>query len=559
MFGRLKHTLPSRRWVGPMLASALLAACLLVADALALLPDAKAAQAPAERRIAMVIGNSTYRDLPLNNPANDARLISANLRKLGFEVNEHLNLGVRDFRRVLRDFARRVQEDDAVAVLYYAGHGVQIDGRNYLLPVDINLRDEEEVKDESVDIDELYISRLERARSKARIVILDACRDNPFRGRTRNIRASGGLAEMSARGTLIAFSSAPGAAAEDGPPGSHSVYTRHLADEMAIEGIEVEQMFKNVRVKVLRDTNQRQVPWVNTSLTVDFSFNPGTAINAADFVRQERIQRLEAELEQTRRALEKAELAAAAPAVAGVARPQAQARRTGDDAAPTPDPGLQSAGAPAPTVVVPAVAPNAIAGTRPDSAYAAAGTPASISREGEAGRLHAQIDSIRYALNQAIARYARQEGLVQRGRAAAATLGPAREQVEVLEIQLRSATQALAEVQGRPATVRVDAGAPSEEFQRLKAQLESTRRALEEARGAPVDAAATAIGDSSRPAYPPPVSARGERLVTERGTSTRTTAGRERTARCAELLHRASMGDELNAEEETLIHQECKK
>jgi hypothetical protein len=97
---------------------------------------------------------------------------------------------------------RRVQEDDAIAVLYYAGHGVQIDGRNYLLPVDINLRDQEEVKDESVDIEELFLSRIEKARSHPRIVILDACRDNPFAGKTRNIRSAGGLAEMGARGTL---------------------------------------------------------------------------------------------------------------------------------------------------------------------------------------------------------------------------------------------------------------------------------------------------------------------------------------------------------------------
>jgi uncharacterized caspase-like protein len=229
-----------------------------------------------EKRVALVVGNAKYPSLPLSNPENDARLVSATLRKLGFEVLEHTNLGVREFRRVLREFARRIQDQDGVSVFYYAGHGVQIDGRNYLLPVDVNLRDEEEVKDESVDLDDLFVSRLERARTQARIIILDACRDNPFRARTRNIRVSSGLAEMAAaRGTLIAFSAGPGAASEDGPPGSNSIYSRHLADEMMREGIEVEQMLKNVRVKVLRDTKERQVPWVNTSLTVNFSFNPG--------------------------------------------------------------------------------------------------------------------------------------------------------------------------------------------------------------------------------------------------------------------------------------------
>ncbi|MBT2303357.1 caspase family protein [Variovorax paradoxus] len=229
---------------------------------------------PADKRIALVIGNARYPKVPLDNPENDARLIANNLRKLGFDVNEQLNVNVLQFRRALREFARRVQEDDAIAVLYYAGHGVQIDGRNFLLPVDINLRDQEEVKDESVDIEELFLSRIEKARSHPRIVILDACRDNPFAGKTRNIRSAGGLAEMGARGTLIAFASAPGAPAEDGPSGRNSVYTKHLATEMMVPGLEVEQMFKNVRVKVLRDTRERQLPWVNTSLTSNFSFNP---------------------------------------------------------------------------------------------------------------------------------------------------------------------------------------------------------------------------------------------------------------------------------------------
>ncbi len=257
---------------------------------------------PADKRIALVIGNARYPKVPLSNPENDARLIASNLRKLGFDVNEQLNVNVLQFRRALREFARRVQEDDAIAVLYYAGHGVQIDGRNYLLPVDINLRDQEEVKDESVDIEELFLSRIEKARSHPRIVILDACRDNPFAGKTRNIRSAGGLAEMGARGTLIAFASAPGAPAEDGPSGGNGVYTKNLAEEMMVPGLEVEQMFKNVRVKVLRDTKERQLPWVNTSLTSNFSFNPlPNKPLTGESARQAQIQRLETELAQARK------------------------------------------------------------------------------------------------------------------------------------------------------------------------------------------------------------------------------------------------------------------
>ncbi|MDR6539497.1 caspase family protein [Variovorax soli] len=258
-------------------ALSLVLACALCVAAL----PGQAQDRPQEKRIALVVGNGQYPKVPLDNPINDARLMAANLRKLGFEVNLQLNVGVLQFRRALREFARQVQQDDAIAVLYYAGHGVQIDGRNYLLPVDINLRDQEEVKDESVDIEELFLSKIDKVGSHPRIVILDACRDNPFAAKTRNVRSAGGLAEMGARGTLIAFASAPGAPAEDGPAGRNSIYTRNLADEMMVPGLEVEQMFKNVRVRVLSETRQRQLPWVNTSLTSNFSFNPAPQRPAA--------------------------------------------------------------------------------------------------------------------------------------------------------------------------------------------------------------------------------------------------------------------------------------
>lgn len=276
-------------------ARVVLTALTLVAASLA------ATEAWALKRMALVIGNARYAAIPLNNPENDARVVAATLRRLGFEVAEHVNLGVREFRRVLREFARRTQEEDGVAVLYYAGHGVQIDGRNYLLPVDINLRDEEEIKDESVDVDEAYVGRIERARAQVRIIILDACRDNPFRGKTRNIKPVGGLAELSARGALIAYSSAPGAAAEDGPPDSNSVYTRNLVKEMLVEGMEVEQMFKQVRLNVLRETEGRQMPWVNSSMTADFSFNPRRGLSKEDQAKQQEVQLLMTRLAERER------------------------------------------------------------------------------------------------------------------------------------------------------------------------------------------------------------------------------------------------------------------
>lgn len=234
-----------------------------------------------QRRVALVIGNGRYPELPLNNPEHDARLVARTLRTLGFEVVEELNLPSREFRRIVREFAQRMNDDQVASVFYYAGHAVQIGGRNFLVPVDIALRDEAEVRDEAIDLQASLLAHVARVRPRARIFIIDACRDDPFAARGQAARKADGLAEMAAPGALIAFSAAPGRVAEDGPVGGNSVYTRHLAAELRAPGIEVEEMMKAVRIKVLRDTGQRQIPWVNTSMVVNFMFNPAAAPVAA--------------------------------------------------------------------------------------------------------------------------------------------------------------------------------------------------------------------------------------------------------------------------------------
>ena len=257
-----------------------LLACLALLPVLWRLSNARAQgklEASGQRRVALVIGNGRYREQPLNNPEHDARLIAQTLRSLGFEVGEHLNLSARDFKRVLREFARRIDDDQVASVFYYAGHGVQIGGRNYLLPVDIALREEAEVRDEAIDLQDALLAHVDRVRPRARIFIIDACRNDPFAARGRGTRKADGLAEMAAPGALIAFSASPGKVAEDGPIGGNSIYTRHLAAELRAPGVEVEDMMKSVRIKVLRDTVQRQIPWVNTSMVVNFMFNPGAA------------------------------------------------------------------------------------------------------------------------------------------------------------------------------------------------------------------------------------------------------------------------------------------
>ncbi len=312
--------------------------------------------APTERRVALVIGNARYATLPLNNPENDARVVGQTLRRLGFEVIEHVNLPVKRFRQVLRDYVRRLQNESGVGLFFYAGHGVQIDGRNYLLPVDINLRDEDEIRDEAVDIDDLFLSKLGRAKTQGLIVILDACRDNPFAGKTRSVQGRGGLAEMGARGALIAYSAGPGATANDGPEGTNSVFTRHLVREMTEPGIEIESMFKNVRVKVLQDTRQQQVPWVNSSLAIPFSFNPAKPSSTLEEARQRELKDLqdrlverdrqdrerERQMQEMKRKLDEA--------TAGAARPPASASPapTSPTAPPSTVPPVTATAAPKP-------------------------------------------------------------------------------------------------------------------------------------------------------------------------------------------------------------------
>lgn len=239
-------------------------------------PPAGVRQEPVvrDRRLALVVGNATYRQKPLDNSVNDARAVAETLKELGFEVMLRENQGIREFRASVREFANRARDEDGVALFYFAGHAVSMDGRNFLLPVDMPVFEEEAIRDDAVDVDENLMRRLDQTKKQVKIVILDSCRDNPFRGmKTRSMQA--GLAEMGqSKGTLIAFSTAPGRVAEDGY-GSNSLFTLHLVAEMRKEGIDAEAMFQAVRIAVARATAERQIPWVNTSLLTKFYFRPG--------------------------------------------------------------------------------------------------------------------------------------------------------------------------------------------------------------------------------------------------------------------------------------------
>ena len=494
--------------------------------------------AAAEKRMALVIGNARYPVLPLNNPENDARVIAATLRQLGFQVTEHVNLGVKDFRKVVRDYAKRLQNEEGVGVFFYAGHGVQIDGRNYLLPVDINLRDEDEVKDEGVDIDELFVSRLERARANVRIVILDACRDNPFGNKTRNTRGAGGLAEMAARGTLIGYSAAPGATAEDGPPGTNSVYTRHLVKEMLVEGLEVELMFKSVRVKVLRDTQQRQVPWVNTSLTANFSFNPKRGPADDDVSRREDIAKLQARLEQRERDQKKieedllrrlkkleeaeAETARGRPAITAK-EPAASAPAAA--AAPTP-PAQATPAAPAVAKIEPAPAtkakpPAAEPRVEPPPAAPAAREPTKLAKPDAAPKL----DPVPKA------------DVVAKPEAPAKTEGPAKPEAP-------AKTEVLAKPEAAP---KSDASAAIKPGAAAKSDV-----AAKPAPAAPVAAAKPPPKEKAKP------EPRDARLAATATPSPEKPGKSAASERCVALLIRAQLGEPIGAAETAYLQKECR-
>jgi uncharacterized protein YgiM (DUF1202 family) len=219
-------------------------------------------------RQALIIGNATYRVSPLQNPVNDATAMAETLRQAGFEVTLLKDATLREMVDAARAFGQSLQRG-GVALFYYAGHGLQVKGENYLVPVDANIQAEGEVEFETMHIGRV-LSAIEEANAAVNLVILDACRDNPFRKAGRSLGR--GLAPVqAAHGTLIAYATAPGDVAEDGS-GSNGVYTKHLLHNIRTPGMKVEDVFKHVRIEVRQETNGRQTPWESSSLTGDFYF-----------------------------------------------------------------------------------------------------------------------------------------------------------------------------------------------------------------------------------------------------------------------------------------------
>lgn len=233
----------------------------------------------AEARLALLIGNAAYKPAPLRTPVNDLRLMESALKDAGFTVMKAENAPLRDMRRLVRDFGDRLKADGGVGLFYFAGHGVQVRGENFLVATDSDMRREDEVADNSLSANTI-LEKMQTAGNRVNLVILDASRSSPFAVKSRS--AVEGLAGMRAPGgSLIAYATAPGSVAPDGT-GRNGLYTETLARVIRQPGLPVEEVFKQVRTAVRKQSSDLQTPWENSSLEGQFAFNGQPAVSRPD-------------------------------------------------------------------------------------------------------------------------------------------------------------------------------------------------------------------------------------------------------------------------------------
>jgi uncharacterized caspase-like protein len=255
-------------------------ASLCAAAGVALLVSSALAGVPPEKRVALVIGNGAYQHAPkLDNATFDARAIADAFRKLGFQVVDGYDLDVEQMRAKISEFSEELP-DARSAVIYYAGHGISVDDENYLIPTDIVLKSPTDLDFGAISVS-LVLKQMKRE-DRVNIVVLDACRDNPFaaalaRNKTRAIVGERGLSLIDgdlARGTLIAFASDPKSTALDGAPGEHSPFTKAFLNHVFDPDVSIDVVMSRVRTEVWDKTHHGQLPWVNTSLIGDYALNP---------------------------------------------------------------------------------------------------------------------------------------------------------------------------------------------------------------------------------------------------------------------------------------------
>jgi hypothetical protein len=290
---------------------------------------ARVSPANTGRRIALVIGNRAYPRKPLVNSVNDARELGALFQdQLGFRTTVKTDLNQEGMVRAVEDFLSQVQSGD-VALFYYAGHGMQIDGQNLLLPVDFDATDDIAAKIRGYQANQIS-GRLRGRGARMAIVILDACRDNPFRSWRSD--SGGGLAGMSGSGAFIAFAADEGKTAEDNPRDRNGLFTKHLLAELRQPGLTIDEVFNGVRANVFQESNGLQTPFVSSGLIGTFRFREGAASTPAldlDFERYTAVKdsRDPDQLEAVAKTLGRADLA-------GILRERARSLRSLN--APTP-------------------------------------------------------------------------------------------------------------------------------------------------------------------------------------------------------------------------------
>lgn len=242
---------------------------ITLSAALLLILSISTVYAATESRTALVIGNGAYTSSPLKNPVNDAADMAAMLKKLGFTVTLKQNAKQQDMDEAIEAFGNSLKRG-GMGLFYYAGHGVQVNGTNYLWPIGARISKEADVKYQGVDANKI-LDEMASANNGLNIVMLDACRDNPYARSFRN--ATSGLAIVSSApsGTFISYSTSPGNVARDGD-GRNSPYTKALLENIAKKGLSINNVFMNVRSKVKKDTGQ--IPWELSSLEGDFYFAP---------------------------------------------------------------------------------------------------------------------------------------------------------------------------------------------------------------------------------------------------------------------------------------------
>ncbi|WP_069470555.1 caspase family protein [Candidatus Marithrix sp. Canyon 246] len=267
-----------------------------------IIPDTSPQQTQviSKKRVALIIGNADYKFAPLKNPVNDAEDMNASLKKLGFDVIFLKNANYESMDLAIKNFKKKLG-NDIIGLFYFSGHGVQYEGMNYMIPADISEPTVSAIKYKSIPI-EYVLSNMEEANNQVNIIVLDACRNNPFKNGTRAVRK--GLAQITApSGSLIAYATSPGKVAEDGV-GRNSPYTMYLKKFILDQDLYLEEIFKKVRNAVQKQTKKRQTPWESTSLD-------GEDIYLARTINHEQIEDEKKRLAEERRQRKQQKLLAA--------------------------------------------------------------------------------------------------------------------------------------------------------------------------------------------------------------------------------------------------------